>query len=389
MEPFLARSMQFSANAQHRPLNATPLYNTSVFSSTGGPLHVSYPGYVYPVSAYGGKAFSSIGLSEIPGFTTGDLQGWGYWQFTMDPSTGLRSSSESSFLAEAMDRPGLTTYINSMARNIIFDNKTAVGVNITNYGVQPFTLAARKEVIVSAGVYNSPQLLMVSGIGPQETLDKFNIPVVVNSEGVGQNMWDSCAINGPVFEIDAVSFTSWQQPELMEQAIQTYINTTSGPLTNIGLDIGAYEKLPAAYRANLSSVTQATLAQFPSDWPEAEYMLEGVEALALSNINPNGSYATINCFITTTTSRGNMTIQSASNLDPPIINPNWLRSTVEQELAVQVFKRARLAWEAIPISIGPEVFPGPNVTTDAELLESIKKNLVPTHHGTASCELSY
>ena len=167
MAPFHERSMQFSTNAQHRPANATPLYDASVFSLTGGPLHVSYPGYVYPIAYYGNKAFSSIGLKEIPGFTIGDLHGWSWWQFMIDANIGLRSSSESSFLAQALGRPGLTTYVNSMARNIVFSNKKAVCVNITNYGQQPFPLTARKEVIVSAGVYDSPQLLMVSGIGPK------------------------------------------------------------------------------------------------------------------------------------------------------------------------------------------------------------------------------
>lgn len=275
-----------------------------------------------------------------------------------------------------------------MARNIIFSSdKTAIGVNITNYGQQPFTLTARKEVIVSAGVYNSPQLLMVSGVGPKQTLDKFSIPIVSDLPGVGQNMWDSCAINGPVYEVDAVSYTSFKDPDKMAQAVETYYQSKSGPLTNIGLDIGAYEKLPDSIRANLSPQAQKDLATFPADWPEAEYMLEGVEALALSNIDPNASYATINCFITTTFSRGNMTIQSASNLDAPIIDPNWLRNPTEQELAVHVFKRAREAWKAVAISIGEEVFPGANVTSDADLLESIKKNLVPTHHGTASCAM--
>lgn len=78
MLPFLERSVNFSINAEHRPANATPLYNASLFSSTGGPLHVSYPGYVYRIAAYGKDAFSTLGLEGIPGFTTGYMQGYGY-----------------------------------------------------------------------------------------------------------------------------------------------------------------------------------------------------------------------------------------------------------------------------------------------------------------------
>ncbi|KAI0592795.1 GMC oxidoreductase [Biscogniauxia sp. FL1348] len=386
MLPFLERSMQFSSNSEHRPANATPHYNTSVFSETGGPLHVSYPGYVYPIASYGSKVFSSLGLSELPGFSTGVLQGWSWWQFTIDPNTGLRSSSESSFLAEAMGRPGLTTYVNSMARNIIFSNNTAVGVNVTNYGQRPFILSARKEVIVSAGLYNSPQLLMVSGVGPKETLDKFDIPVVADLQGVGKATRDSAAINGPIFEIDAISYGTWQQPDMLQQAIEQYYNSTNGPMTSVGIDIGAFEKLPASVRANLSAQALKDLADFPSDWPEVEYLLEGVEALSLRS-DTSKSYATISVIMTATTSRGNMTIRSASNLDPPVINPNWLQNSTDREVALQAFRRARQAWKSIPISVGAEVFPGANVTTDADVLAAIEQNLVPTHHGTASCAM--
>ncbi|PCH02000.1 Glucose-methanol-choline oxidoreductase [Penicillium occitanis (nom. inval.)] len=385
MLPFLERSVNFSINAEHRPANATPLYNASLFSSTGGPLHVSYPGYVYPIATYGKDAFSTLGLEEIPGFTTGYMQGYGYWQYTIDPSTGLRSSSEASFLAQALGRPNLTVYVNSMARNIVFNGTQAVGVNITNYGQQPFTLTARKEVIVSAGLYNSPQLLMVSGIGSKETLKQFDIPVIADLP-VGKSTRDSCAINGPIYEIDAISYGTWQQPEMLAQAIETFYANNSGPMTNIGLDIGAFEKLPDSARANLSSRAQQDLAEFPSDWPELEYMLEGVEALSL-NLDQSKSYATISVMMGATTSRGNITISSASNLDPPVIQPNWLLNTTDREVALQGFRRAREAFQAIPIKVGEEIFPGTNVTSDADLLSVIEQNLVPTHHGTASCAM--
>jgi choline dehydrogenase len=170
-----------------------------------------------------------------------------------------------------------------MARNIIFSDKKTVGVNVTNYGQQPFTLNARKEVTISAGIYNSPQLLMVSGVGPKQILDKFDIPVVADLQGVGQNTRDSCAINGPIYEIDAVSHITWQQPEMMEQAVKEFYSNRNGPLTSVGVEIGAFEKLPNSSRANLNPQALEDLAEFPSDWPEVEYMLEGVEALALSN----------------------------------------------------------------------------------------------------------
>lgn len=95
-------------------------------------------------------------------------------------------------MTKAFERPSLTTYLSAQARNIIFENNTATGVNVTINGLCPFTLTARKEVIVSAGVWHSPQLLMVSEIGPADTLNKFDIPIESDLAGVGQNMWDTC-----------------------------------------------------------------------------------------------------------------------------------------------------------------------------------------------------
>lgn len=104
----------------------------------------------------------------------------------------------SYFLFDALGRLGLTTYINAQARNIIFENRTTAGVNITNHGMIPFTNSARKEVTVSAGAWHSPRLLIVSGIGPKAILHKFHIGFVKNLPGVGQNTWDSTDAGGPV-----------------------------------------------------------------------------------------------------------------------------------------------------------------------------------------------
>lgn len=83
-----------------------------------------------------------------------------------------------------------------------------------------------------------------------------------------------------------------------------------------------------------------------------------------------------------------MTITSASNADPPLLNPNWLRDPRDQEIAVLGYRRLRAAWRAMP-HVGEEVFPGPDVTSDTEILAAILSgsNIGPVHHGTASCAM--
>lgn len=117
-----------------------------------------------------------------------------------------------------------------MAKLIIFDNTTrATGVLVNTQGFN-FTLTARKEVILSAGAFHSPQLLMISGVGPAETLKKYNISVLSNLTGVGQNMHDSCKLGGVSYPV-SVNVTS-QLSDATMQFLQNY----TGPLTNSGGD---------------------------------------------------------------------------------------------------------------------------------------------------------
>ena len=122
------------------------------------------------------------------GFNSGSLNGSGWATSSIDGDTQYRDSSETSFLREALLATDVALYTQSLAQTIVFDaEKRATGVNVVQSGI-PFTLQASKEVIVSAGVFQSPQLLMVSGIGPQQTLEQFDIPILSNLAGVGQNL---------------------------------------------------------------------------------------------------------------------------------------------------------------------------------------------------------
>lgn len=389
MERFFQRSINFSDNADKRMEGYNPNYDAAAFSREGGPLHVTYPTEISPFAQYGPAAFSAVGMKSQDGSSSGVLDGYAWWQYTIDPATGLRSSSESSFLTKAFERPSLTTYVNAQARNIIFENMKATGVNVTIGGLYPFTLAARKEVIVSAGVWHSPQLLMVSGIGPANTLQKFNIPVVSDLAGVGQNMWDTCAIQGPRYEIEVPEFSAQAtvpQAHRMHQAVEALLANGTGPLTNEGSNVVGWYHFPESRRENLTAAARLALDKFPSDWPEVEFNL-ATSATVLSITNETMLTGTISASLIKPLSRGNMTIRSASNLDAPIINPNWLRDPVDQEVAVQAYKTARDMWQAIPVRKGEEIFPGGNVTTDAQLLETVIGQVSVIHHSSASCAM--
>lgn len=210
MTEYLERSMTFTPPVVTKGTNNNVSYDASVFLPSGNmsnPLQVCYPPYTYAFSSFAPAAFENIGLSSQPGLSSGVLHGYSYWTYTIDPETGTRSSAESSFLTEAFQRESFTVYVQSLVQNVIFDgNKSAVGVNVTSSPAgtrqRYYTLSARKEVILAAGAYHSPQILMLSGVGPQSTLKQYGIPVVSAREGVGQNMWDTTNIGGVVHEIN-------------------------------------------------------------------------------------------------------------------------------------------------------------------------------------------
>ncbi|SMQ51093.1 unnamed protein product [Zymoseptoria tritici ST99CH_3D7] len=362
----------------------------AVLSQRRAPLSwVTYPTEISPFATYGPDAYESVGLKQQAGFASGVLDGYAWWQYTIDPKTGLRSSSESSFLNEAFARSSLTTYVNAQALSIVFENKTATGVNVTINGMYPFLLSARREVIVSAGVWHSPQLLMVSGVGPRSKLEEFDIPVVSDLPGVGQNMWDTCAIGGVSYEIEMPEFTAASaipEEQRMHEAVTSLLANATGPLTNEGSNTVGWYKIPESGLADMSATARTALQTFPEDWPEIEINL--ATSATLNDVNSTSKLVgTISGLLIAPLSRGNMTIRSASNLDAPVVNPNWLRDPTDQEVAVTAYKVMREMWNAIPVKVGEEVFPGKNVTTDEQLHAAVMSKLSVIHHSSASCAM--
>ncbi|KAH9827693.1 oxidoreductase GMC like protein [Teratosphaeria destructans] len=391
--------MTFTPNVTTSGGNASIEVDPSAFVSyanTSNPLQVSYPPYINELSTYAPAAMEELGLHEQAGFSSGVLHGYGTWTYTIDPQTGTRSSAQSSFLTEAFKTQRLTVYPQTLAQNVIFNGTTATGVNITSIGIdrseaQYFHLTARKEVLLSAGAWHSPQILMLSGIGPNATLNKYGIPVKTALEGVGQNMWDTTNIGGVVYPIDdsfLVTSSFENNATLLMQAEQEFLSSGRGPLTNIGNDFVAWYKIAANLSSTFSNSTQAWLSTIPADWPELELSLVS-SSRSLEASASTAKVGIISALMIATKSRGNMTIKSNSIFDRPVINPNWLLEKEDQEVAVAAFNLARQAWQGIPSGViaGPEMFPGANVTSDADLLEAIKGNIAPIHHATASCAM--
>ena len=387
--PYFRKSMHYTPPPQigKRPGNASvPTPNPEAYSPDGGPLEVGYINYPLPFGSWTKLAFQEMGFNETTDFNHGELvDKYQYVTQTIAPDM-TRSSSQASYLdwAVASARQNLQTYTRTLAKRIVFDsNMTATGVEVTTLGV-PYTISATKEVILSGGAIHSPQLLMVSGIGPAETLQNLSVPVLKNLPGVGRNLWDHVLFT-ITYRVNLQQGGSLQNPLNFILAATEYATNRTGILSNTGFDFVAWEKLPPSSRANLSASALSDLASFPSDWPELEFIIGDA-----SNPNDTNSYSSVIGALVAPLSRGYVTITSNDTEDLPIFNPNWLSHPTDQAVAIQAFRRCRAVFNTSaiqPVLIGEEFVPGATVQTDEEILAFIQKSATTVYHASCTCKM--
>ena len=166
-----------------RGQNATPAYDEASLE-TGQPLDITFANYIQAFSTWAIEGLKALGIMLINGFTSGELIGQSWVIGTLNHTIGSRVSSETAFLDPALSRGNLVTYVNTMGKKVTFTGKKTTVVVVETMGYT-YNLATTSEVIISAGTFQSPQTLMVSGIGSAETLQQNDIEVIADRPGVG------------------------------------------------------------------------------------------------------------------------------------------------------------------------------------------------------------
>ena len=365
--PYFEKSLKFTPPANDlRFNNGTPEYDDTVVGKGSGPLSLTFSHYVQAFGTWATKGLQEIGIPIIKNFQSGQLLGQSYSMFTINATDMTRDSSETSFLRRGLAYPNYKVYPQTLAKKITFDDsKKANGVIVDTEGLQ-YRLRATKEVILTAGVFGSPQLLLVSGVGPASTLQAQNIPVVADRPGVGQNMQDHIYF-GPSYRVNGITFSSLANTAYASEQAGLYnAQPPTGIYTNPTTDVLAWEKIPDPLRSQFSDATKSKLAAFPPDWPEVEYLSLGAYLgyqadLATGDPGDGYNYASLAVSIVAPVSRGNLTISSPDAAVPAVINPNWLTDRADMDVAIAGFKRARQFWNTPSMSqfrIGEESFPG-------------------------------
>ncbi|KAI4718601.1 putative choline dehydrogenase [Aureobasidium sp. EXF-10727] len=415
--PYYLKSAHYTpANTFLRAANSSlgTVDETTSFKKQGGPLQVSLPNYAQPWSSFLPGGLEELGVRFLnQGINAGVLDGYASITLTIDPADETRSSSETSFLRTALADTDLVVYTHALAKRILFDaDKRATGVLVDVAGMH-FQVNATREIILSAGAFQSPQLLMVSGVGPRAVLKEYRIPIVAERPGVGQNMWLRdvdrtthlwVSSGKPLsYEVNVETTSVLQNdPTRIYREIENYVERQSGLLTSKwiqkvletytdnslgnGADTVGFMKLSNLSWTNMSSATKAEFRNhFPPDWPETE-----VISFAVGPNDGIHNIATISTGLLATFSRGTISLNSSDMADAPLIDPAFLSDKRDQDLAIAAFKFARrlAATESLQQAIiGEEVFPGPGVSTDAEILEFLRQSVSPFFHASCTCKM--
>lgn len=402
--PYYKKSPQYTPFNASLYTNSTNTQSPTSFSSSGGPLQVSFPKSIGSFATWAQRAFQAFGMGPLPGFNDGALLGSAYATSTIDPTTGLRSSSSSSFLATALLRSlAPTIYTNTLASRLLFSASTpprAAAVLATTAGTfgtpsLTYTLAARRSIILSAGAIQSPQLLQVSGIGNCSALARHAIPCVSHLPGVGANLWDH-----PIFGTShrvrlTTASAAASNATVVEAGVAAFLEGAGGggPLAQPGAGVYGWEKLPAS--ANLSAATREALGWFPPDWPEVEWLpssaLRG-DGNRPEHADPGDGtdYATISTVLVAPLSRGSVRVESGEMGVPPVIDPAWLAEEGDREVAVRCVRRQREMWGWLVeqgVAEEEEVYPGEEVQTDEEILEWLRESLSTVNHASCTCKM--
>ena len=331
----------------------------------GGPINVADLRDPNPLSLTLLKAAQEQGYPLTDEFNAGDQVGFGLYQVTQ--KDGARESAATGYLHPILSRENLTAIPYAMVTKLNLEGGRCVGVTYQKDGDVHHVTAA-KEVIVAGGAINSPQLLMLSGIGPAAHLAEHGIEVLHDLPGVGENLQDHCKtpvayhVTQPVTLAHAKSEMSQHQYETERRGMLTS-NTAEG---------GGFLQLFPESRA-----------------PELQFHFNPTWSINHGADNPPGDGMTLFPGIVLTKSVGSLKLASADPNDAPLINPNLLGDPHDVAVTVEGIKIARklLNSAAFDPYRGEEHLPGPDVQTDEEIEEYARNYTQTIYHPTGTCKM--
>jgi choline dehydrogenase len=348
----------------------------SHWRGSGGPLHISdVSGEVHPLCRSYLQAGVEAGLAVSEDLNGASPEGVGTYEITT--RDGLRASASTAWLRPAMRRPNLCVLTGAHATRVLFDQGRATGVRYLRGG-QTLEAGARREVILSSGAVNSPQLLLLSGVGPAADLQALAIPVVADSPAVGRNLQDHLCID-----------------HLYRSRVPT-LNDELGPWHGklwAGLRYLALRRGPLALSVNQGGGFVRSRPEL--DGPNLQLYFSPLSYLRarpgkreLMRPDPYPGFL-LSAQPCRPTSRGTLQLRSPDPLAAPVITPNSLSTGHDRRemLEAAQFLRKLAATPSLRAVIEHELFPGAQVRSDADLMEDIRQRASTVFHPVSTCRM--
>jgi choline dehydrogenase len=337
----------------------------SAYHGAGGPLRVQDPSRKSVLTRAFVEAAADCGLAANDDFNGQAQDGVGFYQVTQ--RGGRRCSAADAYLRPALARPNLTVQTDSLVTRIGLEGGRAAVVHYLRGGGEE-TARVEREVLLAGGAVNSPQLLMLSGIGPADHLREMGIDVVAESPGVGANLCDHPIVTA-----------MWHTPKvrsLWEQAgpagLLRWQLAHRGPLVSNVAEAGGFSRSDPGLPA-----------------PDLQWHALPVPYENQGLIDPAKRALSLMVTLVAVRSRGRVTLRSADPRHKPAIDPCYLADGADIEPLVAGLKMAREFATARPMAkvCTAEFAPGADVSADAELREFIRHDLATLYHPVGSCAM--
>ena len=336
-----------------------------------GPQPITRLDTLHPLSQAFLDAGQQAGHALCEDCNAPGAQGVGQYDFCI--KDGRRVSTATSYLAP---RPNLTVLTGAHVLRIVLQGKRSLGVEVSHNGTRKF--CAADETVLSGGTVNSPQILMLSGIGPGDALQAHGIDVTADLPGVGQNLRDHLLVRVEHDCTQPVTLHSMLRADRAAMALLQALTTGTGPAARFPLEVGAWLRSdPTREVADLQSHFLPGLSTAAVRWP-------------WSKANPKAGHGFFaNVYQLRPESTGNIALQSADPMAAPLIHGNYL--TDPGDLAVlragvralrEIFRQSAFdKWR------GAERSPGAACQSDAELDAWIRANADTVFHPVGTCRM--
>jgi choline dehydrogenase len=336
----------------------------------GGPLRVEQVRVRWQPLDDLANACAEVGLPRLEDFNRGLAEGCGYVHVTQ--RRGRRCSAARAFLRPVMNRPNLTVLTGAQTSKIMIKEGRAVGVEFMREGVQSYTLAKR-EVILSAGTFGSPQLLQLSGIGPGSLLQGHGVPVIRDLPGVGENLQDhlTAPFKARLRDADTMN-TRFNHPIKKGLMGMQYLVLRRGPMTSGAPPFTGFARSDSRRETpNLQFFADTMSFEKRGEYPQKFPVI----AVAICNLRPR--------------SRGHVRIKSQDPTVAPAILHNYLSDTDDQQVAIDSIKLLDRIFRSPALSrYQPQRYvPPADAQSDEALLAAIRASASTAFHPVGTCKM--